>query len=551
MKTLLLALGLIVLSIPCSGQIAEAKAIDEVFTTLISPQSPGASLGVFKDGQLVYGKGYGLANMEYDIPNDTQSVFRIGSTSKQFTAACVVLLAQQGKLSLEDPLSKHFPEFPDYADRITIRQLMNHTSGIRDYLQISYLRGMSEDDFYTDQEIMRWLVNQTDLNFEPGSEFTYSNSGYWLLGQLVNKVSGKNMAQFAQAEIFEPLGMTATHFHNDHQAIVKNRASGYAPTTDGGYQISMTTLDMIGDGGIFTSIEDILKWDNEYYERKLLNDAFWKEMTTTGKLSNGEDTEYGGGLFMEEYKGLRTISHGGAFVGFRAELLRFPDQKVSVAIFANRGDANPSTMAQEIADIILKDQFKDLPSEAVAEVENPPMDEAEMELDQLVGTYEVEPGVEVVFSISNDSLHAKQKWNGSEYNLYRETGNRFKMKGQDGLSFTFTDLKDGLAQELTVMQGNRPTQVKRKEEKDLSGVNPNDYIGTYFSPELEVNYIFELKDGQLVARVGNGEEHNCTLSDVDIYTGRMGTYRFQRTIGQVSGMELDSGRVINVKFEKK
>lgn len=289
------------------SQIPQAAAIDSIFKAYTAPETPGASIGIIQDGRLIYAKGYGLANMEYDIPNSSKSVFRIASTSKQFTAACIVLLSQQGKLSLDDTLDSFFPEFPDYAKTITIRHLLNHTSGIRDYLALAFLSGLGDNDFYTDETLMKWLINQEDLNFKPGEEFIYSNSGYWLLGQIVNKVSGKNMADYAQDEIFKPLGMNDTHFHNDHTAIVKNRASGYYPKQEGGYQISMTTLDMIGDGGIFSTIEDLKKWDDAFYKSDVLDQEFWTLMTTQGKLNNGEAIDYAAGLFIDEHNGLKEI----------------------------------------------------------------------------------------------------------------------------------------------------------------------------------------------------------------------------------------------------
>ena len=205
MKKSILLLLIIGITINSFAQIKESKAIDSIFAKWDTLNVPGCALGIIKDGKLVYAKGYGLANMEYNIPNSASSVFRIGSTSKQFTAASIVILAEQGKLSLDDTLKTFFNDFPQYAEKITVRHLLNHTSGVRDYLQIAYLKGFGNDDFYTDDDIMTWLINQSDLNFAPGEEYLYSNSGYWLLGQIVKKVSGKNMADFAQEEIFKPL----------------------------------------------------------------------------------------------------------------------------------------------------------------------------------------------------------------------------------------------------------------------------------------------------------------------------------------------------------
>ncbi len=548
---------LFLLCITCSisffsyGQLKESQAIDSIFVEWNKADVPGCALGIIKDGKLIYAKGYGMANMEYDIPNSASSVFRIGSTSKQFTAACIVLLAEQGKLNLTDNLKSFFPAFPDYAEKITVRHLLNHTSGIRDYLQISYLKGLGDDDFYVDENIMEWLVNQSDLNFSPGEEFLYSNSGYWLLGQIVDKVAGMNMADFAQKELFEPLKMNDTHFHNDHTQIVKHRASGYMPASKDSFRISMTTLDMIGDGGIFTTINDIKKWDDAFYSSMVLSKAFWKEMTKQGVLNNGEVIDYASGLMIRKYKGLETIRHGGAFVGFRAELLRFPAQKLAIAIFANRGDANPSAMANQVADILLKDV---LIEEVVSKTKKAPIavSEEEFQLSQLVGSYEIQPGVIAKISIKNDSLNVFQVWNKSTYNIVKESTNQFVIPGTDNLIFTFSNLKDGYAQTLSVLQNDLETKAQRKEEVDFSSIDLNEYSGSYYSKELDATYNFEIENDVLTLNIQDKLiSIDCTISEIDKFRTQFGLVRFQRTDGQISSFELDSGRVKNLKFHKK
>ncbi len=536
----------------CSfGQIKESQAIDSIFAKWNNVDVPGCSLGIIKDGQLIYAKGYGMANMEYDIPNSASSVFRIGSTSKQFTAACIILLAEKGKLDLDDNLKSLFPDFPDYAEKITIRHLLNHTSGIRDYLQIAYLKGLGYDDFFVDDNVMEWLVNQSDLNFSPGEEFLYSNSGYWLLGQIVKRVAGISMADFAQKEIFEPLEMNNTHFHNDHTQIVKNRASGYVPVEKGNFKISMTTLDMIGDGGIFTTINNIKKWDDAFYNSTVLSQAFWQEMTKQGVLNNGEVIDYASGLMISKYKGLKTIRHGGAFVGFRAELLRFPEQKLSIAIFANRGDANPSRMANQVANILLKDK---LIEEVVIKDKKVETDvsEEEFQLSQLVGSYEIQPGVIASLTIKNDSLNVLQNWDKSTYNIIKTSGNTFQIPRNNTLSFAFSNLKDELTQRLTIIQDGRETIAPRKKEVDTSGISLNDYTGSFFSKELDVTYVFEIENKVLMVSIGGKQgTMDCIISEIDQFTMEFGLVRFQRTDGRISSFELDSGRVKNLYFEKK
>lgn len=534
------------------GQIKESAAINRIFSEWNTADSPGCALGIMRDGQLIYAKGYGMANLEYYIPNSPSSVFRIGSTSKQFTAACTILLAEQGKLSLDKTLKDIYPDFPDYAKKITIRHLLNHTSGIRDYLQLAYLKGLGGDDFYQDKDIMKWLVNQSDLNFTPGNEFLYSNSGYWLLGQIVQEITGMNMADFAKKEIFDPLGMSNTHFHNDHTQIVKNRASGYIPNDKNGFKISMTTLDMIGDGGIFTTINDIKLWDDAYYNPGVLSKKFWEMMTKQGILNNGEVIDYASGLFIGEYKGLKTVSHGGAFVGFRAELIRFPEEHFSVAIFTNRGDANPTKMAYQVADILLKDKLVD---EVNKNSENEDIEistpAVAFKPEQLVGTYEIEPGVVLKLTIKNDSLNVVQEWNDLTYNISRIKGNTFEISEGGDIRFTFLELKDGFTQQLDIFQHGRKTEIKRKEEIDLTKVNLEDYAGSYYSKELDVKYHFELENNRLKASIESNDQMECRISKIDVFSAKFGLVRFKRFKGSVNGFELDSGRVKNLRFEKE
>jgi CubicO group peptidase (beta-lactamase class C family) len=302
-----------------------------------------------------------MANLEHNIPLTPKSVFRIGSTSKQFTAVCMALLEEEGALSLDDSLRKFLPQMPEYAEEITIRHLIHHTSGFRDYLTLAEIAGIRDDDYFTDAEVVDLLARQKELNFRPGEEHLYSNSGYFLLSQIVKKASGKSLREYAEEKIFQPLGMTNTHFHDDHTRIVKNKASGYAPKKGGGFVISMTTLPMTGDGGVFTSVEDLFLWDQNFYDNRLGNSgqALIEKIQTPGVLNNGEKLDYAFGLVVSEYKGLKMVSHGGSFVGFRADMIRFPEQRFSVILLANLSTFNPSVMAIRIADVYLADLFKE------------------------------------------------------------------------------------------------------------------------------------------------------------------------------------------------
>ncbi|MFK8011295.1 MAG: serine hydrolase domain-containing protein [Marinicellaceae bacterium] len=548
----LLALSFMVLADTNTLSKEQRLAVDEIFSDWEKSDTPGCALGIIKDGQLIYARGYGMANLEYNLPNNSKSVFRIGSTSKQFTAASIVLLAEKKQLNLDDTLHTFFPDFPDYAKNITVRHLLNHTSGIRDYLTLSYLKGLQEDDFYTDKDVMRWLINQSELNFEPGEEYVYSNSGYWLLGQIVNQVAEMSMADFAKQEIFKPLGMDNTHFHNDHTQIVKNRASGYVPNDKDGFQISMTTLEMIGDGGIFTTIEDIKKWDDAYYKSETLSQAFWKIMTQTGKLNNGEDIDYASGLLISQHKGLNTVSHGGAFVGFRAELLRFPDQKLSVAIFANRGDANPSSMAYQVADVFLSDQYeaKEETSDA-SEIVESIIESDEYSAKQLVGSYELRPGMDIIVSNNDGIVHAKQSWNDEEYDLIKGELNSYTIDGSDDIKFTFAELKENEAQKIFVDQQGRASELNRKEVVDLSNINLNEFVGSYYSSELDVVYKISLDGDTIKLQIKNNDPVKLILVDKDLLSFQRSMFQFNRKNDQITDFVMNAGRAKNLKFVKQ
>jgi CubicO group peptidase (beta-lactamase class C family) len=333
--------------------------VDVFFERWDRVDSPGAALGIIQDGRIVYARGYGAANLEYNIPITPQTVFRVGSVSKQFTAMCIALLAEQGKLSLDDDIQKYLPEMSAYDPPVTLQHMIHHTSGLRDYLVLQGLAGRSGGYFYTSPEVMELLSRQKDLNFRPGDKYSYSNSGYFLMAETTGRISRMKTSEFAEEYIFAPLKMNSTHFHDDPKKIVKNRASGYLPLPEGGYKIHMTQLDMIGDGGIYTTVEDFFKWDQNFYNNKLGNGT--KDLIdivlTTVKLNNGKEIDYAFGLVVNKYRGLKSISHGGSFVGYKSHYLQFPEQKFSVVILSNLGSFNPGKLARAIADIYLADQF--------------------------------------------------------------------------------------------------------------------------------------------------------------------------------------------------
>jgi CubicO group peptidase (beta-lactamase class C family) len=550
MKPFLSLILILIASNLSYSQLSEEqiKQVDEIYVDWDKKDSPGAALGIIKDGKLIYSKGYGMANLEYDIPITNESVFRIGSTSKQFTAACIVLLSEQSKLNLDDKLSKYFPAFPKYANEITIQYLLNHTSGIRDYLTLEYLKGLRDSDYYEDEDILDLLANQSDVNFKPNSEFLYSNSGYWLLGQIVEKVSSLNMAEFAKKEIFEPLGMHNTHFHNDFQQIVKNRASGYKPVKDG-FKIDMTTLNMIGDGGIFTSIEDMKLWDDAYYKSDILSESFWNSMTKRGILNNGEAITYASGLFVGDYKGLNSIYHGGAFVGFRANLVRFPDEKTTILQFANRSDGNPNR-AFQVADVIFEDKISipeitpnnsskktktiKLSSKTIAEYEGHYWNEKSLYSRQIY--------------FKNDTLWYERS-NSRKSPLIAISKTSFKMLNVNSdIVVTFEVVDNNKMMSVTIID-DAPIESYSYVPVTRDVQYYETYLGEYYSEELDIIYELKLKEDKLHLFINGKDKSQLESIMKNLFDGDYGLLDFRSS--ESGDFLLQAGRVKNLKFVKK
>lgn len=548
MKTLSITLLLFISTFLAFGQL-ESK-IDSLFTEYNN--SPGLAVGVYSKGEILFKKGYGIANLDYDIKITPETVFDIGSVSKQFTAACIVLLENEGKLSLDDDIRKYVPEITEFDEgKITIRNLLHHTSGLRDYLGLMYLSGISFDDTFTEETGLAILARQNELNFIPGSEFLYSNSGYLTLAIIIRRVSGESIGSFAQKNIFTPLEMKNTFIYEDGAKVVKNRAIGYSKEGDEYKREHHFDFVVGGDGQVYTTVEDFFKWSENFKDNNLGNDSFLNKMLAKGMLSNKDSIDYALGLFHGVYKNHKTIGHGGAWGGFRADYLQFPEEDLAIAIMSNLGNVNAGQKAKQIADIILKDKLDKQIEKSENESSNIEIPKTIFSLSQIVGNYEIQPGVIVSLTIKNDSLNVLQNWNKSTYNIIKTSGNTFQIPEEKTISFTFSNLKDELTQTLTILQAGRESIATRKKEVDTSRVYLNDYTGSFFSKELNVTYIFEVENEVLKARIaGKQRTLDCTIHEMDQFTIEFGLVRFQRTGGQISGFELDSGRVKNLSFEK-
>ena len=526
--------------------------VDKLFSKWDSTVSPGAALAIIKDGKIIYKRGYGMANLEHNIPITSTSVFRIGSTSKQFTASCIAILALQGKISLDDDIRKYIPELPKYEKPVTIRHLVHHTSGIRDYLTLSSIAALPEDHFYTPEDSLELLSRQKGFNFLPGEEHLYSNSGYFLLGVIVKRASGKSLNDFAQTHIFKPLGMKNTHFHDDHTMVVKNRADGYSPTKKG-FRIDMTTLDHVGDGGVFTTVEDLFLWDKAFYSYKLGKELM-ELIQTPGMLNNGEKLEYAFGLGINDYKGLKRVSHGGGFVGFRAQMARFPEQKFTVICLANLGTINPSRLCLQVADIYLADKFK-------KDVEAPEEKEkvkavalSKQELEDKTGNYQDEgTGTWTIISMKEGKL-VMEAW-GRKYDLTPVSKTRFQALDasfDNSIEF-FPDEKGKIRKALLTIEGGE--EINLVKARTLSPLTPSqlkEYAGEYYNDELPVTYKLAVEKGSLFFKHKNAPKGALKAMDRDKFTMRWFNIEFVRDKRKrIKGFVLGAGRAANIEFIKK
>ncbi|MGQ0642686.1 MAG: serine hydrolase domain-containing protein, partial [Gemmatimonadaceae bacterium] len=280
--------------------------VNRAFAAWGNSDGPGCAVAVSREGNVVFQNGYGMANLELDVPITPAAIFHVASVSKQFTAMAVMLLARDGKLSLDDDVRRHLPELPDYGYKITVRHLLQHTSGLRDQWDLLFMaRGRFEENRITEADVIEIVSRQKALNFVPGSEYLYSNTGYTLAGTIVKRVSGKSLREFADERIFRPLGMTHTHFHDDYTMVVKGRAAGYTRGADGKWHVSLPNYDTYGATSLFTTVGDLLKWDTNVWKPTVGDETMLRDMRTSATLTSGDTTGYGLGIATEVYRGTR------------------------------------------------------------------------------------------------------------------------------------------------------------------------------------------------------------------------------------------------------
>lgn len=488
------------------------KKIDRLFEFWDHPDKPGCAVGIVRNDSLIFAKGYGMANLEYDIPNTPATIFHIASISKQFTAFSLVLLARQGRLKLDDDIHKYLPWFPDLKEKITIRHLLTHTSGIRDQWQLLAISGTRLDDVITQDHIIRILSRQKGLNFKPGDQFNYCNSGYTLASEIVHAITKQTLREFTDSAIFKPLGMTSTHFHDDAGEIVKGRSYSYGKTDRGHYVNSILSYSNTGATSLFTSINDFSKWIMNFYDHKVGDQKDFDLLTQKSRLNNGNEIDYALGIGNVNEKGHKGFSHDGADAGYRTAMVVFPDMKMGFIVFSNDGNSYPRYQAMAIADLFITD---------TARKNNRPPDERLAPSERFAGNYISDDGEKIHFQLSTRP---------SKYTFAIP-------RPGDTLAFS-PDKK------VFTKYSNIP----------MTDSAMKSYAGVYYCPELECRYTIILKDHRLLLTNINYDDTALDPAGPDhFFSGFWAMYHMKMLRDKsrkITGFEINSGRVQHVKFDK-
>jgi CubicO group peptidase (beta-lactamase class C family) len=535
-----------------NGNDPLAKKVDELFAAWNKPDSPGAAIAVIKDGAVVYKRGYGSANLEYNIPITPATVFHVASVSKQFTAFAIALLASQGKLSLDDDIRKHLPEVPDFGKKITIRHLIHHTSGLRDQWTLLGMGGWRLDDVITKEHIMKMVRNQKELNFDPGQENLYSNTGYTLLAVIVERVSGQTFRDYTEANIFKPLGMTNTHFHDDHERIVKNRAYSYTSAgSSGGLKLAALNYANVGATSLFTTAEDLTRWVINFEDKKIGGAAVIDQMQQVGVLNNGKKLSYAFGLGIGPYRGLNTVGHAGGDAAYRSFVFWFPEQRFGVVALSNFGSLNPQQMAMKIADIYLADKLAPVPAPP-APVERKSVKVDPAIFDAYAGRYLSEGLGVLTISREGDRLVGQPRGE-PKAELIPQSETIFFVK-ENNSEINFERDEKAKVVRLVMKTGSQTRTARKLDSPPANAEQLAQFGGDYYSPELGTVYTMAVKDGQLTAQHRRHNDIQMTELDGDLFAGEtwfFQTVRFTRdSQKRIDGFRLTSGRVRNVRFEK-
>jgi len=513
--------------------------IDRIFS-FATTSSPGCAVAVDRNGRTLVSKAYGMANLEYDVPITPNTIFEAGSVSKQFTAAAVLLLAQDGKLSLEDPIAKYFPELPAYAKGITIRQMLNHTSGLRDWGAVMAVAGWPRGTrTYTHVHVLDIIARQKSLNYEPGSEYLYSNSNYNLAAMLVERVSGMTFSEFTKTRLFQPLGMNSTSWRDDYTRIVKQRATAYG-RAGAGWRQEMPFENVYGNSSLLTTVGDLLIWNRNLVSPSVGGPEFTRQMETRGVLNNKRVISYALGLVVDRYRDAAEVSHDGATAGYRAFLARYPEQGLSVALLCNASAANPGQLGHRVADLFL-------PAPAAAgsgtmAAAAMPAGEALEQLRSRAGVYrDVRTGEPMRFAVRDTAI---------------EFGRAGRLRPVSAESFAFGAGRvelSGPASIRVALNSGDTLQFVREADWSPTAADLAQYAGVYTSDEAEVRFRMEMKDGVLTAVDRYGRGVPLTPHYKDAFVSSPGTIMIFRrdAAGRITELSLGLGRVRDLRLVRQ
>src|SRR5687767_14445353 len=533
---------------------ARALRADSVFERFDRTTSPGCALGVYQDGKIQYARGYGMASLEHGVALTPRSVLDVGSISKQFTAMAILMLQKEGKLSLDDPIRKYIPEMPAYADKITLRRALSQTSGLRDlYIMMGQTGRTFEGDTV---DALRVITRSAEPNYEPGARYLYTNSGWILAAQIVYRLTGKTLAQFAQERIFAPLGMHDTRYLADARTVIPNGAEGYAPQPGGGFRLARSTYDgaILGAGAVHTTVEDFGRWLNNYDSATVGGRDILETMTTATTLNDGSPARSGAtqayavGLSVGTLRGLRVVSHGGSWAGYRGHFLRFPDQRFAVATFCNLSTSGPDSLARKVAGIYLGDRMQpDSAAIWATALDAAPRAEVPVaSLRGLAGVWRnVERGELRRTRLVGDTLFAV----GAERTrIVPLDGGRFR--AGPGTEIRFEG--DAAApSRMIVRTPNETVTFTRADTVVLTPANLAEYAGDYRSDEVDATHTWKVEKAQLVLYLNDRRVGVLEPSYKDGFTRGGSVIDVVRDAkGRITGFVVEAGRVRHLRFTR-
>lgn len=555
----LISLALLMLSTPALASTGDKAPSDRLAELLEEYDSttPGLVIGVVKDGELVHQSAHGMADLTHDQPFRIDTPTNLGSTSKQFTGFAIALLASRDKLSLDDDIREYFPELPDFEPTVTLRHLVSHTSGYREVLNTLALAGwrLMAGDQFEPREAVTVVRQQPELQNTPGEEFNYNNTGFMLLAQVIGQVTESSLGEYLEAEVFEPLGMNATQFRSRSGQIIEDRSIGYTEK-DGAFHEAQDLSGADGAGGVYSTVGDMVRWMNHLNQFELGGETVEEMMTTPFELNDGEATNYGMGLFIDEYRGVTRWQHGGADAAHRSHFVYFPELNGGYMVFSNHAGL-PADIPRLVAEVHFGEHFEqeNESDEATANRSDAPFDPDSLtsaDLSRLTGRYELEAMQGFVLSvfIEDGQLHV-QGTGQPALAVEAVTPTEFTAE-EAGARFEFHVTEDGSVPELTLHQGQAMKAV-RLDDEESEGPPLNDYTGQYFSEELQTVYTVESEDGALVIRHRRLGAIPMSHIRGDRFSGEFPivNIEFQRNDdGEVTGIMVGNGRTRNVAFDR-